>query len=118
MAADVEESLDAVVAAAHRDNRLAEEIQRVVIAGSGNVAQVTDDLPRSGEDLPFFSEQKIGVPIYPSGQTEVFFQGAAPCVHQGVTVLLLLNGSITRGTVKFCEDFPAKFAERRLRKAR
>src|ERR1700733_7171546 len=54
MAADVEKSLDAVVAAAHRDNGFSEEIQRVVVAGSRNVAKMTDDLPRRGEDPLLF----------------------------------------------------------------
>src|SRR5580658_9217625 len=54
MAADVEESLDAVIAPAHRDYGLAQEIQRVVIARSRYVAKVADDLPRRGKDLLFF----------------------------------------------------------------
>src|ERR1700679_1487042 len=117
MAADVEKSLDAVIAAAHRDNGFAEEVQRVVVPRRRNVAEVADDLPRRRKNLLFFRVQKLGVPIYPSGQTEVFFHRSASRIHPG-RFLLLLNGSITRARFKFCEEFPAKFAARRLRKGR
>src|SRR5580704_15119801 len=84
MAADVEERLDAVVAPANGDYGFAEEFQRMVIARVRNVVQMTNDLPRCGEHPLFFSAQEIGVPIYPSGQTEVFLQRSAPCIHQGL----------------------------------
>src|SRR5258708_30830639 len=84
MAADVEERLDAAAAPANCDNGLAEELQRMVIARVRNVVEMANDLPRCGEHLLLFGAQKIGVPIYPSRQTEVFLQRSAPCIHRGL----------------------------------
>src|SRR5450755_1731459 len=109
MPADVEKCFDRGIAPAHRDDGLSEKIQRVVVTGSRDVVEMAYDLPRRGEYLLLFSAQEILVPVYPSGQTEVLVHCHALCIHYRSSQLLL-NDSITRGTIKFCDVSRAKCA--------
>ncbi len=70
MAADVEECLDAVILAAHRDQGLAEKIQRVVVAGIRNVVEVADYLPGRRKYPLLLGVEKIRVAVDPARQTE------------------------------------------------
>ena len=72
MPADIEERRHCVVLSAHRDQGLAQEIQRMVIAGFGYVAQVAYHLPRIGEHALLLGFQEFRVPIGPARETESF----------------------------------------------
>ena len=72
MTAHIEERPYAPVLAAHRHQRLAHEVQGVVIAGIGNIVKMAYDLPGSGENAFLLGFQEIRIPVDPARQAESF----------------------------------------------
>ena len=70
--ANVVKAADRAVVAAHDENGLAEELERMEITRIRNVVHVADELPaRKKNELPLALE-KIGVAIDPGGQAQRF----------------------------------------------
>ena len=66
----IEERPDAAVRTAHRHQRFIQEVQRVIVPGVRDVAQMADDLPRRRKDAFFLGFQEIGVTVYPAREAE------------------------------------------------
>jgi hypothetical protein len=71
MPADVMESPDDAIVAAHGEQHFAVEIEALVIAGVGNFRDVTDNLPGRAEDALALERKELGVRISPGGQAEI-----------------------------------------------
>ncbi len=65
VAADVGEGADLPVPAAHDDHAFAKVVERVPVAGGGDVADVANDLPRGREDPFLLDREELGVGIGP-----------------------------------------------------
>ena len=72
--ADIAEGARYSVAAANDDDALADELERVEIAGLRNVVQMADHLPGRGEDAFPLGGKKAGVGIDPSWQAEIIIR--------------------------------------------
>ena len=71
MAADIVKAAYDIVAATYGDDRFAEQIKRVVIAGRWNIAVVADELPAAPKDRTLLELKEIGVVINPTGQAQM-----------------------------------------------
>jgi hypothetical protein len=69
MPADVVEAAQSSVGAAHEQQRLTDEGGREKVAGIRDLAGVTNDLPRSREDLFSFGKKNARVGIKMRGQS-------------------------------------------------
>jgi hypothetical protein len=71
MPADVMESPDDAVVAAHGEQHFADEIEALVVAGVGNFGDVADNLPGRAEDARALEREELGVRVSPRGQAEI-----------------------------------------------
>ena len=71
MAADIGEGAQRTVIAAHDDDALAEIVDRVEIAGVGDLVLVADDLPRRPQHTLDLDRMIFGIGIEPAGQAPV-----------------------------------------------
>jgi hypothetical protein len=69
--ADVIETAQLAILAAHGDDGLAEQVEAVVIADLRNVVAVADQLPAGAKDRALLQLEEIGVVVDPARQTEV-----------------------------------------------
>src|SRR5580693_3783338 len=110
MTAHVEKCLYAPVLTAHCDQGFTQKIKRVVVAGVGDVIEVTNHLPGGGKYALLLGFQEIRVPIDPARKAEAFQIGGnlcgqivmqrARCFHDPRgPAQTLLNGSIARAGV-------------------
>jgi hypothetical protein len=70
MSADVIEGPQPHILAADDEDRAADEVESLVVSGLGEVALVTDDLPRWQQDLFDLPLEELGIAVDPPGQAE------------------------------------------------
>ena len=71
MAADVGEGPDLTVIAADHDDTLTQIVERAIVTGTGNLADMADDLPRWAEYPLHFQIEEFAVVIDPARQAEI-----------------------------------------------
>jgi hypothetical protein len=71
VAADIVEAAHIAVGAAHDEQRLAEKVERVEVAGVRDVAHVTHDLPRGAQHELGFEREELRIAVGPGGQAVV-----------------------------------------------
>ena len=70
---DVVECAHLAIVAAKNDNRLAEEFERMEVAGTRHIARVADHLPAFAENLGLLALEEFRVAVDPGRQAVAFF---------------------------------------------
>jgi hypothetical protein len=84
MAAHIVKSARTVIGAPHYHNHFVEQIERVVIAGPRNIAQVTHELPGRAKHALALGVEEFRVVVDPRGKTQLVFAhrfGGRTVVH-------------------------------------
>src|ERR1700742_700532 len=83
MPAGVVEAANLPVLAAHANNRLAHELERVVVTRVRDIAGMANDLPRLPKDHLLFQLKKLLVVVDPGGEREgIFVLDGGGCGHR------------------------------------